>query len=80
MFSGAGHRLHLKKPLKLKAALTVSLVSPIAAEWPQVIANGNVVPWQEAIIGPEINNYRITEVPVQIGDQNKKKVRSAGAS
>jgi HlyD family secretion protein len=35
-------------------------------------ANGSVVAWQEAVIGPEISNYRITEVRVQVGDQVKK--------
>ena len=35
-------------------------------------ANGNVVAWQEAVIGPEIANYRITEVRVQVGDTVKK--------
>lgn len=56
-----------------KAALTVSLVAPQQLEWPQVLpVNGNVVAWQEAIIGPEISNYRITEVRVQVGDQVKK--------
>lgn len=56
-----------------KAALTVSLVAPQRQDWPQVLpANGNVVAWQEAIIGPEISNYRIAEVHVQVGDQVKK--------
>ena len=35
-------------------------------------ANGNVVAWQEAVIGPEIANYRITEVRVQVGDTVRK--------
>ncbi|WP_428825899.1 efflux RND transporter periplasmic adaptor subunit [Azonexus sp. IMCC34842] len=53
-----------------KPALTVSLISLQAEDWPQVLpANGNVVAWQEAVIGPEISNYRITEVLVQVGDQ-----------
>lgn len=56
-----------------KPALTVSLISPVLADWPQTLpANGNVVAWQEAVIGPEISNYRITEVRVQVGDQVKK--------
>jgi RND family efflux transporter MFP subunit len=56
-----------------KPALTVSLISLRAEEWPQVLpANGNVVAWQEAVIGPEISNYRITEVLVQVGDQVRK--------
>jgi RND family efflux transporter MFP subunit len=42
-------------------------------DWPLVLpANGNVVAWQEAVIGAEIANYRITEVRVQVGDVVKK--------
>ena len=62
-------------PVKAAArpALTVSVIAPQALDWPQVLpANGNVVAWQEAVIGPEISNYRITEVLVQVGDQVKK--------
>lgn len=53
-----------------KVALTVSLIVPQQLEWPKLLpANGNVVAWQEAVIGPEISNYRITEVRAQVGDQ-----------
>ena len=56
-----------------KPALTVSLTTPQLLDWAQVLpANGNVVAWQEAVIGPEISNYRITEVRVQVGDLVKK--------
>ncbi|MBS1145354.1 MAG: efflux transporter periplasmic adaptor subunit [Proteobacteria bacterium] len=56
-----------------RPALTVSLTTPQTQEWPQVLpANGNVVAWQEAVIGAEIANYRITEVRVQVGDAVKK--------
>lgn len=64
------------EPIKASAArpaLTVSLTTPQTLDWPQVLpANGNVVAWQEAVIGPEIANYRITEVRVQVGDVVKK--------
>jgi RND family efflux transporter MFP subunit len=57
----------------VKPALTVSLIAPEMQEWPQIlVANGNVVAWQEAVIGPEIANYRITEVAAQVGDRVKK--------
>lgn len=62
-------------PLKAaaKPALTVSLTSPRLLDWPQVLpANGSVVAWQEAVIGPEISNYRITEVRAQVGDKVQK--------
>jgi len=56
-----------------RPALTVSLTTPQQLEWPLVLpANGNVVAWQEAVIGAEIANYRITEVRVQVGDAVKK--------
>jgi RND family efflux transporter MFP subunit len=63
------------EPAKAAArpALTVSLITPQKLEWPLVLpANGNVVAWQEAVIGAEIANYRITEVRVQVGDLVRK--------
>ncbi len=56
-----------------KPALTVSLVSPQILDWPQVLpASGSVFAWQEAAIGAEISNYRLTEVRAQVGDRVKK--------
>jgi HlyD family secretion protein len=56
-----------------RPALTVTLTSPQAANWPQVIAaNGNVAAWQEAVIGAEISGYRLTEVLVNVGDVVRK--------
>lgn len=56
-----------------KPALTVRLVAPERAEWPAVLAaNGNVVAWQEAVIGAEVANYRIAEVRVQVGDSVRR--------
>jgi RND family efflux transporter MFP subunit len=56
-----------------RPALTVRLSAPQTQDWPQVLpANGNVVAWQEAVIGAEIANYRITEVRVQVGDTVRK--------
>ena len=56
-----------------RPALTVSLTTPQRLDWPLVLpANGNVVAWQEAVIGAEIANYRIAEVRVQVGDTVKK--------
>jgi RND family efflux transporter MFP subunit len=56
-----------------RPALTVSLTTPQTLAWPLVLpANGNVVAWQEAVIGAEIANYRITEVRAQVGDMVKK--------
>lgn len=71
--SGAPEPAEPSKAAAAKPALTVSLTSPQLKDWPKVLpANGNVVAWQEAVIGPEVSNYRITEVLVQVGDQVKK--------
>jgi len=56
-----------------KPALTVSSTTPQELAWPLLVAAaGNVAAWQEAIIGPELNDYRITEVRASIGDQVRK--------
>ena len=53
----------------IQAALTVSLTTPKTTDWPQTLtASGNVVAWQEAVIGAEVANTRIAEVLVQVGD------------
>jgi multidrug efflux pump subunit AcrA (membrane-fusion protein) len=44
-----------------KPALTVTTTTPQLLDWPQTLkASGNIAAWQEAVIGPEISNYRIT--------------------
>ena len=56
-----------------KAALTVTAVQPQRnALGLQVNANGNIAPWQEAIIGAEVNGLKLTEVRVNVGDVVKK--------
>lgn len=61
------------KESAVRPALSVRLVAPQTLDWPQTLpANGNVVAWQEAIISPEIANYRIAEVGVQVGDRVRK--------
>lgn len=52
-----------------KAALTVSLVAPASAVWPELIAaSGSVTAWQESIIGTEVNALKLEEVLVNVGD------------
>jgi len=61
------------KPAVSKPALTVSPTMPQVLEWPRTLpANGNVAAWQEAVIGAEIANYRITEVRANVGDKVSK--------
>jgi RND family efflux transporter MFP subunit len=56
-----------------KPALTVATTAPQTLDWAQTLkAGGNVAAWQEAVIGPEISNYRITEVRANVGDVVKK--------
>jgi RND family efflux transporter MFP subunit len=53
----------------VKPALTVRVVYPQVQEWARTLeAFGNVTPWQEAVIGAEISNYRLAEVRVDVGD------------
>src|SRR5687767_6496381 len=62
-----------KKPAPARPALSVSVVTPQLAEWPVLLAaNGNIAPWQEAVIGAEIGGQRITEVLVNVGDVVKQ--------
>ncbi|MDR2188450.1 MAG: efflux RND transporter periplasmic adaptor subunit [Azonexus sp.] len=57
----------------VRAALTVRLIAPEAVEWPDVLAaNGNIVAWQEAVIGAEVANDRIAEVRVEVGDRVRR--------
>lgn len=56
-----------------KPALTVTAITPQLVEWPQVLtASGNIAAWQEAVIGAEISNLRLTEVRVNVGDRVQK--------
>jgi RND family efflux transporter MFP subunit len=62
-----------KKGEPAKPALTITAVKPSAASLPiKLAANGNVVAWQEALIGSESGGLRLTEVRVNVGDVVKK--------
>lgn len=70
---GDGHPAEPEQALSAKPALSVSLVTPQQQEWPRILeANGNIAAWQEAVIGPEIGNLRLTEVLVNVGDRVQK--------
>jgi len=61
------------KATAARPALTVALAIPQQANWPQTLAaNGNVMAWQEAIIGAELSGLRVTEVLVNVGDSVKR--------
>jgi HlyD family secretion protein len=64
-----------KKPAQAapKAALTVQVVSPQPASVPETLAvSGNVAPWQEAVVGSEVNGLRLAEVLVEVGQVVQK--------
>ncbi|RCX01173.1 efflux RND transporter periplasmic adaptor subunit [Marinomonas foliarum] len=55
------------------AALTVTTTSVLSLDWNNNIeASGDIVAWQEAIIGAQLNGLRLTEVLVDVGDYVKK--------
>ena len=57
----------------VRPALSVTWVQPERQAWPQVLsANGNVLAWQEAVIGAEVGNERLVEVRAQVGDRVRK--------
>lgn len=56
-----------------RPVLTVNVVKPQVSDWPvRLSANGNIVAWQEAIVGAEANGLRINDIRVNVGDQVKK--------
>ncbi len=56
-----------------KAALTVTTVQPARSMMHQSIAaNGSIAPWQEAIIGAEVNGLQLNQVLVNVGDTVKR--------
>jgi RND family efflux transporter MFP subunit len=62
-----------KAAANTRPALSVTAVTPASGTWPRYIqASGSVAPWQEAVIGSEINGLRLAEVLVNVGDAVKK--------
>ena len=56
-----------------RPALTVTVTLPQQLDWPKTLAaSGNIAAWQEAIIGAEISNYRLTGVYANVGDLVRK--------
>ena len=56
-----------------RPALTVQTTSLQEAKWDRtLLANGSILPWQEAIISAQVQGLRISEVNVSIGDHVKR--------
>ena len=72
LWSGGTRAAEEKKPVA-KPALTVAAVVPQRVSLPmRLAANGNIVAWQEAVIGAEGAALRLTEVRVNVGDRVQK--------
>jgi RND family efflux transporter MFP subunit len=51
----------------------VAITTPQVHEWPRTLSvGGNITPWQEAIIGAELQGLRVTEVRADVGDVVRK--------
>ena len=56
-----------------KPALTVTLTQAKAGSLPiKLAANGNVMAWQEASVGAEVNGLRVQELNASVGDSVKR--------
>lgn len=61
------------KPLVSRPALTVRTAMLREEKWEQtLIANGSILPWQEAVISAQVSGVRLAEVKVSIGDHVKR--------
>lgn len=61
------------KPAAAKPALVVTLIQPQTVTMPSTFAaNGNVLPWQEAVIGSEAAGLKLLDVRAQVGDIVKR--------
>lgn len=53
----------------VKAALTVTVVTPVQVSWPRrLAASGTIKPWQEASVATELGGLRIAHLRVDVGD------------
>ena len=61
------------KTTKAKPALSVTTTLPRTVAWPRSLTtNGNIVAWQEVVIGAEIGGLRLLEVLVNVGDKVRR--------
>jgi RND family efflux transporter MFP subunit len=52
-----------------RPALTITVASPAREVWPiRIPANGTVEPWQEAVVGADVQSLRLAEVRADVGD------------
>ncbi len=59
--------------MKPVEAMTVTSASVAQVQWPAVIeTSGAVQPWQEALIGAQVNGLRLAEVRANVGDRVRR--------
>lgn len=62
-------RAYAPEAAEAKAALTVELVAPALANWPErIVATGSIAAWQESVVGAEVGDLRLVDVLVNVGD------------
>ncbi len=67
-----GAAAEMAKVVKANPALSVTTTLPRTVSWPRTLTtHGNVVAWEEVIIGAEIGGLRLVEVLVNVGDKVK---------
>lgn len=67
---GVGEQMNVGQP---RPALTVTLASPIRADWPVLVdASGVIAPWEEASVGTQIGSHQLIAVLVNVGDQVRR--------
>jgi RND family efflux transporter MFP subunit len=53
-----------------QSVLTVQVTTPQVREWrDEVLANGSIVAWHEAVVGTELGGLRLTDVRVDVGSR-----------
>lgn len=70
IFSARGTQAAANPVPAAKPALTVTAETPTNLDMPAAMAaNGNIMAWQEAVIGSETNGLRLEQVHVAVGDR-----------
>ena len=60
-------------PAMAAPSLTVTATLATTEKWPiSLAASGSIEPWEEAIVGAEVNGQRIASLLVNVGDRVKK--------
>jgi RND family efflux transporter MFP subunit len=65
----AGCGSHDDAPTQPRAALAVTTAQPALDHWPiQIVANGSIEAWQEAVISSDVQALRLVEVRADVGN------------